>query len=114
MNMKSYIGRRIRALREDIGWSQEQLGEKFEKPIKKQTISSWENGRTTPDADLLVELCEIFNVDISLFYEKSTIEYAVVRLSPAERNLLESYRNLSEKSKHLVDELIGELDEGIR
>ena len=113
MNMKQYIGGRIRTLREGMGWSQEKLGEKFAKPVKKQTISSWESGRTTPDADLLVELCEIFTVDVSAFY-KPTIEYAYVSLDPAEEKLVSKYRQLTEKSKKLVDELIGELDEGAR
>lgn len=32
--------------------------------ISKQTVSNWENGKRTPDIDVLKKLCNFFNVSI--------------------------------------------------
>lgn len=74
MNQKEYIGKKIRELREDRKWSADKLGSMLEKKRSGKTILSWENARTEPDGDTLIELCLIFGVDISDFYYK-TPEY---------------------------------------
>lgn len=71
MNQKAYIGKKIRELRDAKNWSSAKLGNMLSKPKTDRGVLSWESGRTTPDADTLIELCIIFGVDISDFYYKS-------------------------------------------
>ena len=52
----------IKELRESRGLKQEELASVF--GLKRTTISSWEVGKSKPDADTLVEIAEYFNVSI--------------------------------------------------
>ena len=56
------IGKFIKKLREEKGWTQEELAEKI--PIGRNAISKWERGKTIPDISTLFRLRDIFNVSI--------------------------------------------------
>lgn len=60
------IGARIRALRESRGWSQAELADELSRvhrtEIAKQTVQSWESGRTNPYYEAQLSLGELFNV----------------------------------------------------
>lgn len=63
------IGKNIKALREGIGMTQEQLAEKLS--ISYQAISKWENSQSVPDTMMLPIIAKIFCVTIDeLFHEK--------------------------------------------
>lgn len=53
------IGRRIKALREARGMSQDDLAQRVE--VSRQTISNWERARTIPDALALGRIAEAFD-----------------------------------------------------
>ena len=54
------IGKNIRYLRETKGLTQDQLAEKLF--VTRQTVSNYETGRTRPDVDMIVSICNgIFN-----------------------------------------------------
>lgn len=63
------IGERIRQNRKEKGISQEQLAEYLEmaiqKPIKRQTIAGWENGKPIKKMEQLTALCDIFDCDMA-------------------------------------------------
>ena len=71
MDQKTYIGKKIRENREAKKWTSAQLGAMLSNPKSDRGVLSWENGRTTPDADTLIELCILFGIEISEFYYKS-------------------------------------------
>lgn len=52
------LGNKIRQLREERDWTQDELAKKVDKSQK--TISSWEKGRTNPKVKELHQLCEVF------------------------------------------------------
>ena len=52
------VGGRIRELRAAHGMSQDDLAARVY--VSRQTISSWENGKTYPDVQSLLLLSEIF------------------------------------------------------
>lgn len=83
MSQKKYIGKKIRELREGkLHISAEKLGEMLTSPKSGKAILSWERGRTQPDADALIDLCVIFGVDISYFYEKTPeYQYALIHIN---------------------------------
>ena len=56
------LSENIKNLRKQKGYSQEQLAEKLN--VVRQTVSKWEKGYSVPDADMLEELADIFEVDV--------------------------------------------------
>ena len=83
MSQKQYIGKKIRELRESkLKVSAEKLGEMMNPKKSGKAVLSWERGRTQPDADSLIDLCVLFGVDISDFYEKTPeYQYALVSIN---------------------------------
>ena len=59
MNEKN-IGKFIASLRKANGYTQEELGELLN--VSNKTISSWENGNSSPDLSLLPIIADLFNV----------------------------------------------------
>ena len=53
---------RIRQLREKHNMSQEVLAQKLH--IKRQTISSYERGKSIPDIYMLIKIADIFEVSL--------------------------------------------------
>lgn len=52
--------KRIKLLREANKLSQVELADKI--GVKKQTISNWENDNILPSIDMLIKVCNFFNV----------------------------------------------------
>jgi transcriptional regulator with XRE-family HTH domain len=53
---------RIRALRKEHGYSQEQMARKLH--LTQGAISQWENGLTVPAADQLMILADVFGITV--------------------------------------------------
>lgn len=105
MNTRQHMSEKIRQLRQRKNLSQADLGKMLSRPKRGATISSWETGRTAPDDDDLLDLCEIFEVDISYFYPARKEDN---ELSDYERELLVYFRRLPDKAQHAL--LIGLCD----
>ena len=58
------IGRRLKDARIESGYTQEQVAEQLD--VSRQTISSWENGRTFPDIVSVVSLSDIYDVSLDV------------------------------------------------
>lgn len=56
------LGERIRDLRKEKGYSQQQMARKLH--ITQGAISQWENGTTTPAADQLSALADVFEITV--------------------------------------------------
>ena len=56
------IGNFLRELRKNRGFTQEQAAEKL--GISSRTISRWETGAYMPDISMLVDIAELYDVDI--------------------------------------------------
>lgn len=59
------VGKRIRSRREEIGMTQEQLGERLSEPRTKGMISQWEKGTTVPTLEQIVEIARELHTDQS-------------------------------------------------
>lgn len=57
------LGTKIQTLRKNKGYSQEVLAEKLN--VVRQTVSKWEKELSVPDATMLKNIAEIFDVPIS-------------------------------------------------
>ncbi|MDE6660071.1 MAG: helix-turn-helix domain-containing protein [Eubacterium sp.] len=53
----------LKILRKQKGMSQETLAQQFN--VVRQTISKWEKGLSVPDADMLTQIAEFFEVSVS-------------------------------------------------
>lgn len=63
------MGNRIKKLREEVGWRQEDLAKKLD--VGKSTVGEWETGKKTPRPDKLIKLAEIFNTSIDYLLGKT-------------------------------------------
>ena len=59
----------LKNLRKSKGLSQEELSIKLH--VVRQTISKWESGLSVPDAEMLVEISEIFETPVSIILGNS-------------------------------------------
>ncbi len=86
------IGEKIKKLRIENNMSQYGLGNKLF--VSDKTISSWETNRTLPTIDLIVKICDIFNVSLYNFIEEKNnndIEMEVkIKTSDLENNRIKN------------------------
>lgn len=68
------IGKKIVDVRKDNNLTQEEFAEKYS--VSRQTVSSWENGKSYPDLDILVKISNDFNISLDklLKEDKKIIE----------------------------------------
>ena len=68
------IGSNIRSLREERGFTQEQVADQI--GITFQAVSSWERDEYKPDTDKLIRLAELFDVSVSALVEDKQSVFA--------------------------------------
>ena len=56
------IGAFLKELRKEKGFTQEQLAETLN--VSRRTVSRWETGNNMPDLDLLMEISDLYEVDL--------------------------------------------------
>lgn len=106
------LSENLKELRKNKGYSQEQLAVRLN--VVRQTVSKWEKGLSVPDAQMLIEIAEVFDVSVSDLLGK-TIEQEekedvleVIAQELAKRNeLLAMEQQRKEQIKKLVVEIIG-------
>ncbi|MBD5504125.1 MAG: helix-turn-helix domain-containing protein [Lachnospiraceae bacterium] len=77
--------------------------------VKKNTISNWENGKSNPDIDSLVELCKIYNISCASILEEAYADQIVHSLSVSglEKEIIIAYRKADEIGKAVVLRSLG-------
>lgn len=55
-------GNLLKGLRKEKNWTQEQLAEMLN--VSNRSVSRWENGKTLPDFDLILQLSELYEISI--------------------------------------------------
>lgn len=107
---KEYISSVLKNLRTKSGLTAEEVGNLIGKSGK--TVNGWENGRSQPDAELLLQLCDIYKVNniLDTFIEnRQSIKPLVVKdtiLTTHEKEVITSYRSKPEMQQ-AVDRLLG-------
>lgn len=61
----------LKALRKQKGYSQEELAIKLN--VVRQTVSKWEKGLSVPDVEMLQNIADILECDISQLLDKTAI-----------------------------------------
>ena len=89
------IGKFIAKCRKEQNFTQANLAEKL--GITNQAVSKWENGKSMPDASLMLELCQLLKISVNELLNGEKIimkDYKKI----AEQNLIEL-----EKQKEIAD-----------
>lgn len=92
--IRENIANNIRKFRTTKGFNVDEVGAAVGKSGK--TVSAWEVGRGQPDADTLIKLCRLFDVDISDLYGR---ESGPLPLSDRERDLIAAFRSMNDSGK---------------
>jgi len=104
--MRQQIGKRFRLIREKIGITQSDLGEKL--GIQFQHVSKYERGETVPTWENLIKLNELYEVNINwLLTGKGKMFLSPITYSTQEREASEFVKDLDADSQ--IDEIVEEL-----
>ena len=93
------IGRFIALCRKQNGFTQASLAEKL--GITDRAVSKWENGKSMPDASIMLELCGYLKINVNelLMGEHIAMEnYKEI----AEQNLVEMRKQEEQANKRLM------------
>ena len=93
------IGKFIASCRKEQGMAQAILAEKL--GISDRAVSKWETGKSLPDSGIMLELCDLLNINVNelLSGEKIMAESYDKR---AEENLLAMKKELEEKNRQML------------
>lgn len=96
-DIRKALAGKLREFRLRAKLTAKEVGEKIGKSEK--TISGWEHGRGQPDADMLFQLCELYEItNIGDFYAMESAETQDI-LSSDEKELIQLYRTLNKETK---------------
>jgi len=102
---KYTIGRRIASMRDGLGMSQNELAKRLHMK-NSATIQSWEQGKSAPGSEKLLELCKVFDCDSDFVLclqdqpHKKSMEIAdYIGLN---YNCIEFMRSLSDNQKEML------------
>lgn len=62
------FGENLKAIRKAKGYTQQELAMKLN--VVRQTVSEWEKGLSVPDAEILVEIADVLDTDVSVLLGK--------------------------------------------
>lgn len=87
-------------LRNQSGYSQEQLAEKM--GVSRQAVSKWESGVTLPETEKIILLSDLFNVSIDFLLRDELINRSQDNLDRVVFKFLGSAQEMDEISKNLI------------
>lgn len=105
--MNELLVNRLRSARTDKNMKQQDVADIL--GIKPNTLSNWEKGRTEPDIDTFVKLCDIYEIDCaSLLSDVYAFKQIKSEVSLSEFDHLKKYRSLDQHGKKMVDFTLNE------
>ncbi|MBQ9327709.1 MAG: helix-turn-helix transcriptional regulator [Solobacterium sp.] len=93
------IGTFIASCRKELGLTQAALAEKL--GISDRAVSKWETGKSMPDSGIMLELCDLLNINVNeLLSGERIMEEFYGR--QAEENLLAMRKEIEEKNRQML------------
>ena len=92
------IGHFLRELRKTKGLTQEQLAEHLN--VSGRTVSRWETGTTMPDLNLLIELADLYDIDIRELIDG---ERKNEKMDKETKDTLKKVADYAEKEKKMLE-----------
>ena len=93
------IGKFIAELRKEKNMTQQELANKLN--ITDRAVSHWENGRSMPDAGIMLELCKALGINVNELLSAKKIMKEKYN-ERAEENLLEMRREIETLNKRIL------------
>ena len=96
------FGERLKAAREQIGFTQGKLGGLI--GYGNSTISEYEKNNNKPNLDVFIQLCNILNQSPNYFLQ----DYTNIKeelLNPEDKKVLDYYKTLTPHDKEIVDHI---------
>ncbi len=100
--LREILPKRLKMCRENAGLSLRDVAKKINKT--PATICKWELGDIMPYADTLLELCDLYCVDITAFF--GIASQKEFRLTPSEITLIQKYRNSTKNAQITVQTVL--------
>ena len=97
----TYLANRLRTCREAKGLTLKEVGRQVGRT--ESGVGAWERARTEPDHDTLEKLAELYDVDISTFFERGHKELS---LSAEEFDMVLDFRELDARGKDVVRSVV--------
>ena len=94
------IGKFISSCRKEQGMTQAVLAEKL--GISDRAVSKWETGKSLPDSGIMLELCELLNINVNELLSGEKIMTETYN-KKAEENLFELKKEIEEKNRLLLN-----------
>lgn len=102
---REFIAEKLKELRIRKGLTADEVGRRIGKSGK--TVNAWEHNHGQPDAETLIALCDIYEVDDILFeFRETKTKTAPINLSDHEKQLVIAYRQ-NPGMQDAVDKLLG-------
>ena len=93
VNVKAYMGIRIKEYRKRLHWTQVEFGQLV--GAADNTVSSWENGEREPNMQQLYTIAKHAGVSVSEFFPPMVGESEKTK----EKELISDFRNLNEQGQ---------------
>jgi transcriptional regulator with XRE-family HTH domain len=95
------IGEKIRKLRKEKGWSQNQLAQKID--INTRNISLYESGKATPSSETVQKLANLFNVSTDYLFNDEPENIASMGIKDKSLiSLFEEIDKMTEDEKNAI------------
>ena len=94
------ICKRIDKLRTERGWTVYRLAK--ESGLSESTVSKWFSNDIVPTIPVLEQICEAFNISLSIFFDASNL----VEVTPDFKEVFENWTALTEQEKQSVTGII--------
>lgn len=109
---KKQIGQRLKELRANSSLSVDEvlqiLKSNYSIEVRPNTLYGYENGRTSPDVDLFLALCKIYNCrDILYEFGYTDIKEIFNIHNSEEKEVIEKYQKLPESGKDMIRGALG-------
>lgn len=94
------IGKNLQEIRKSNGYTQEKLAENIE--VSVRYISDIEQDRAKPSYEVLIKICNLFNIGINQIFN----EYLKVQENKTLKYSLAGFEKLNKKDKETIENLI--------
>lgn len=94
------IGKNLQEIRKSNGYTQEKLAENIE--VSVRYISDIEQDRAKPSYEVLVKICNLFNIGINQIFS----EYLKIQENKTLKYSLAGFEKLNKKDKETIENLI--------
>jgi Zn-dependent peptidase ImmA (M78 family)/DNA-binding XRE family transcriptional regulator len=108
--MKQLFAERLKSARMLNGFSLQDLENKINKKVTRQSLHKYEKGEIIPDSEMIGYLCEALNVKPDYFFRETKIEFGELEFRKLKKLPIKEQQKIIEKSKDILSRYI-ELEE---